>query len=85
MISLPIVGLATTELVTIVKNDVSEYINTNVDVLIEQMQRLIKDPQQAKRLGKGAREVARSRFNIHRFVQDWNEVFEQAVSLQVSA
>lgn len=85
MIGLPIVGLATTELVTIIENDVSGHINTNIEVLIEQMKRLIKDPQQAKRLGEGAREVARSRFNIHRFVQDWNEAFEQAVSLQASA
>ncbi len=85
MVGLPIVGLATTELVTMIENDVSGYINTNVEVLIEQMQRLIKDPQQAKRLGEGAREVARSRFNIYRFVQDWNDAFEQSVSLQASA
>lgn len=76
MIGLPIVGLATTELVTIIENHVSGYIDTSIDRLIEYMNLLIADPQAAKRLGKAAQEVARSRFGLHRFIQDWNTAFE---------
>lgn len=82
MIGLPIVGLATTELVTVIENSVSGYVNTDVNDLIEQMQALIADPKTARRLGEKAREQARSRFGIQRFVRDWNDRFEQAVSNQ---
>ncbi|MBE9180446.1 glycosyltransferase family 4 protein [Oculatella sp. LEGE 06141] len=82
MIGLPIVGLATTELGTVIENGVSGYIDTDVDRLIERMQDLIAHPKKARLLGEGAREQARSRFNIHRFIQDWTTTFEQAVSRQ---
>lgn len=79
MLGLPIVGLATTELATVIENDRSGYISTNVDYLIERMQALLADPQKAKQLGQEAREQALTRFNIQRFVQDWNQAFEQAI------
>ena len=84
MLGLPIVGLATTELATVIENGVSGYVNTDIHDLIHQMQQLIDNPDQARRLGKAAQEQARSRFNIHRFVQDWNHAFERAMSLQPS-
>ncbi len=80
MVGLPIVGLATTELATVIENDVSGYIATDINQLINHMQALIADPQQAKRLGEGARTVARSRFHIQRFIQDWNTAFEKVVA-----
>lgn len=80
MIGLPIVGLATTELATVIENRISGYINTDVNQLIDHMQELLTDPAQAQRLGAKAREYARSRFGIQRFVQDWSEVFERVVS-----
>lgn len=84
MLGLPIVGLATTELSTVIQNGVSGYIDTNVNTLIDRMQQLIADPVHAKQLGAGAKEQARSRFNIQRFIHDWNEAFEQAISLKPS-
>lgn len=80
MIGLPIVGLATTELATVVENGISGYIHTNVNQLIDRMQELLADPAQAQRLGAKARECARSRFSIQRFTQDWSEVFERMVN-----
>ncbi|MBF1999277.1 MAG: glycosyltransferase family 4 protein [Synechococcales cyanobacterium M58_A2018_015] len=82
MLGLPIVGLATTELVTVVQNGISGYIDTQLEQLIERMQELLADPVQAQRLGQVAREVAQARFGIQRFVQDWNRAFEQAIQLQ---
>lgn len=82
MLGLPIVGLATTELVTVVQNGVSGYVDTRLERLIDHMQELLADPVQAQRLGQAAREVAQARFGIQRFVQDWNRAFEQAIQLQ---
>jgi glycosyltransferase involved in cell wall biosynthesis len=78
MAGLPIVGLATTELTTVIENGVSGYVDTNVESLIARMQELIAHPELAHRLGASAQEKARSRFSIQRFVQDWNAVFERA-------
>lgn len=78
MAGLPIVGLATTELTTVIENGVSGYVDTNVESLIERMHELIAHPELAHRLGASAQEKARSRFSIQRFVQDWNAVFERA-------
>lgn len=75
MIGLPVVGLATTEMSTVIDNGVSGYVDTNVDALIERMQALIDDPQLARRLGEGARRYASERFHIDRFVDDWNQAF----------
>lgn len=79
MLGLPIIGLATTELVSIIENGISGYIDTNVEYLIEGMKELLANPQKAHHLGAAAREVARSRFNIQRFIDDWNTVLEQWV------
>ncbi|QYO67909.1 glycosyltransferase [Leptolyngbya sp. 7M] len=84
MLGLPIVGLATTELTTVIQNHVSGYVNTNVDALIQFMQELIADPDLAKRLGQQAKADAKARFNIQRFVQDWQNAFEQAIALSTS-
>ena len=82
MLGMPIVGLATTELATVVENDVSGFVDTNVNALVDRMQMLIDNPEAAHRLSQGAKEQARSRFGIDRFVRDWNAAFEQAMSLK---
>jgi hypothetical protein len=79
-IGIPIIGLATTELVTVIENNISGYVHTDIHCLIEQMQELLANPAKAKRLGEGAKAQARSRFSIHRFVQDWNTAFERVVN-----
>ncbi len=75
MVGMPIVGLATTEMVTVVENGVSGYVDTDVDRLIEKMQQLLQDPAEAHRLSQGARRCAKERFNIQRFTRDWNAAF----------
>ena len=77
MLGMPIVGLATTEMTTTVENGVSGYVDTNVENLVDFMQSLLKNPQKARRLGRGARRIAQERFNIQRFASDWNEAFAQ--------
>jgi glycosyltransferase involved in cell wall biosynthesis len=75
MIGLPIVGLATTEMVTAVENGVSGFLDTRVEKIVSHMCELLRSPAEARRLGEGARRTARERFNIHRFARDWEEAF----------
>lgn len=75
MIGMPIVALATTEMATVVQNGVTGYADTRVDRLVERMDELLRDPEQARRLGANARDYARDRFNIDRFVRDWDDAF----------
>jgi hypothetical protein len=79
-IGMPIIGLATTELATVIRNGESGFIDTNVPALIDAMQRLIRDPKEARFLGDGARKVAMERFHIDRFVTDWNETLRHVAS-----
>ncbi|MGE5491370.1 MAG: glycosyltransferase [Actinomycetota bacterium] len=77
MVGLPVIGLATTELATVIRNGESGWIDTDVDCLVAHMGRLIANPDEAFELGLGARKAAEQRFNIHRFVDDWLRVFDE--------
>jgi hypothetical protein len=46
------------------------------------MRGLLSDPAEAARLGEGARRTALERFNIGRFVEDWNRVFAEVTNTQ---
>ncbi|OON62555.1 LPS biosynthesis transferase [Massilia sp. KIM] len=67
----PVVGLATTELATVIENGRSGYVDTRLDALVCGMRHLLRDHGLARRLGQGARARARARFGIGRFVADW--------------
>lgn len=84
-IGLPILGLATTEMVTVVENGVSGLLATDPARLIEPMRDLLRDPAEARRLGEGARRVALERFNIRRFARDWEQTFAEAVGRPAGA
>lgn len=75
MIGLPVIGLATTEMATAIQNGVSGYVDTNPENLKVYMQQLLQDPKEAAHLGNGARKYAMKRFNIQRFITDWNKAF----------
>jgi glycosyltransferase involved in cell wall biosynthesis len=75
MLGMPVVGLATTEMVTAVEPGVSGYVDTRVEALIEPMRKLLSDPEEARRLGEGARRQALERFHIDRFAHDWEDTF----------
>jgi glycosyltransferase involved in cell wall biosynthesis len=77
MLGMPIIGLATTELATVVENGVSGYVDTNVNQLIDMMKMLLETPEEAEFLSQGARRTAQERFHIQRFAQDWNDAFAQ--------
>jgi hypothetical protein len=78
MSGMPVIGLATTEMATAIQNGVSGYVDTSVEKLVGHMQRLLRDPEEARALGEGARRAALARFGIDRFVGDWLETFDFA-------
>jgi hypothetical protein len=85
MAGLPVLGLATTELVTVVENGVSGYLETDAEKLFAHMRRLLANPAEAHMLGEGARETALERFNIRRFARDWDAAFARVAGARPDA
>ncbi|MDB5581213.1 MAG: glycosyltransferase [Bradyrhizobium sp.] len=79
MVGLPVVALATTEMVTVIRNGENGYVDTRLDRLVDAMRELLRDPSRAQALGKQARADACVRFGMQRFVADWNAVLAEAV------
>src|SRR5690242_5451972 len=79
MTGIPVVGLATTEMVVTVQDDYSGYVHTDVDFLINKMQLLLNDHEKAKQLSVGAKQIAKEKFNLERFKKDWLQTFNEVV------
>ncbi|SHG52071.1 glycosyltransferase [Massilia sp. CF038] len=77
MVGLPVVALATTEMVTVIEHGESGFIDTNTSNLILHMQELRRSPGLARRLGMTAQRRARERFGIARFCDEWNQLLHQ--------
>lgn len=82
MLGMPIVGLATTEMATTIENGVSGYVHTDERRLSAWMHELLAHPARARRLGEGARQVARERFSIGRFARDWDDALRTVTSTE---
>ncbi|MEW6098007.1 MAG: glycosyltransferase family 4 protein [Pseudomonadota bacterium] len=80
MVGLPVVGLATTELATVIRNGENGFVDTRLDRLAEAMKHLLAHPEEARRLGEAARRTAVERFGIERFVRDWMDAFALVTS-----
>jgi hypothetical protein len=76
-VGLPIVGLATTELASVIRHGIDGFVATDLDELVEVMRRLLDDAALARSVGQAGRAVACRRFAIDRFVRDWNAVFAE--------
>ena len=74
-IGMPVVALATTELPTVIENGVTGYVSCDIDRLIDGMQFLLANPQEARQLGARAHALACERFGLDRFIRDWNDAF----------
>jgi glycosyltransferase involved in cell wall biosynthesis len=77
MLGMPVVGLATTEMVTTIENGVSGFVHNDVDRLADVMQTLLNDPMLARQWGDGARRAALDQFSIERFARDWENIFHE--------
>jgi hypothetical protein len=78
---LPLVALATTEYVTVIKDGYNGFIHTDVDYLIEKMKLLLHNKELAMELGANAKQTICERFSIERFTKEWEQLF---ASLQLN-
>jgi hypothetical protein len=78
-LGLPVIVLATTEAARAVPPEAGA-ISTNVSELVCAGKRLLSDPEEARRCGQVAREVALARYGLGRFLRDWDQVLDDALS-----
>lgn len=78
MIGAPVVGFATTELSTVIRNGENGLIDTRPERLIDGMRHLLEHKATARQLGEAGRKTAQERFNIERFTHDWERLVREA-------
>src|SRR5690606_8967602 len=83
MAGMPIVGLATTEMASVIENGRNGFIDTNVDTLKARMTELLRDIDTARALGEAAHKTALQRFALSRFLADWDQTLRDVVSKPV--
>jgi glycosyltransferase involved in cell wall biosynthesis len=76
MVGLPVVGFATTELVSVFDNGVNGFISLKPNELIAAMRKLLDSPELARQVGAAGQQYAFKRFSISRFARDWEQLFE---------
>jgi len=82
MLGVPVVGIAATELSSVITNGESGFIHTDINYLIDKMKLLLEDKQLAGNLGAAGKKIATERFNIQRFTWQWKELFRSAIDKQ---
>jgi glycosyltransferase involved in cell wall biosynthesis len=75
-LGMPVVALATTEVVEAVPPEAG-VVSTQVEVLADAARRLVADPAQARLMGKAARAAATARYGLDRFLADWDDLLEE--------
>jgi hypothetical protein len=75
-LGLPIVALATTEVAEAVP-PAAGVVSNRVDELRRALREFVADPERARESGRAAREAARKRYGLERFLADWDQVFEE--------
>jgi glycosyltransferase involved in cell wall biosynthesis len=75
-LGMPVVALATTEVVEAVPPEAG-VVSTQVEVLADAARRLVADPEQARLMGKAARAAATARYGLDRFLADWDALLDE--------
>jgi glycosyltransferase involved in cell wall biosynthesis len=75
-LGMPVVALATTEVVEAVPPEAG-VLSTRVEVLADAARRLVADPERARLMGKAARVAATGRYGLGRFLADWDALLEE--------
>jgi hypothetical protein len=78
-IGMPVVALATTEVVEAVPPEAG-VVSNRIDVLGDALARLAGDEWEAAEMGAAARRWALERFGLERFLADWEDVFEEVTA-----
>lgn len=72
-LGMPVVALATTEVVEAVTPEAG-VVSTEVALLHDALARLVAEPVEARLVGERAREAALARYGLERFLADWNDL-----------
>jgi hypothetical protein len=75
-LGMPVVALATTEVVEAVPPEAG-VLSTRVDTLADGIRRLVDHPAEARRTGRAGREAALARYGLDRFLSDWDELLAE--------
>ena len=75
-LGMPVVALATTEVVEAVP-PAAGVVSTDVSKLEAALRRLVVDPDEARERGLAAREAALARYGLDRFLAEWDALFEE--------
>ncbi|GAB3618061.1 glycosyltransferase [Okibacterium endophyticum] len=78
-LAMPVVVLATTEATRAVPPEAGA-ISSDVDELVRQARMLALDAGEARSRGRVAREVARERYGLERFLARWDDVIDDVVT-----
>jgi hypothetical protein len=78
-LGMPVVALATTEVAEAVPPEAG-VVSNRLETLHEALRRFVRDPEEARERGLGARRAARSRYGLERFLTDWDALFEEVVA-----
>ena len=85
MTGLPVLGVASAEMATVFRNGLNGYIHTDIGYLIQKMQLLLNNDRLAHDIGQAGRRTALERFNISRFIADWDRVFRMVMEQHAPA
>jgi hypothetical protein len=75
-LAMPVVVVATLEAATRIPPEAG-VVATALDELADGLDRLLRDPVEAARRGRLAREIALARFPLSRFLADWDRILEE--------
>jgi hypothetical protein len=78
-LGMPVVALATTEVPAAVPPEAG-VVSNRLDELEAALRRLVAEPEEARLLGKAAREGALARYGLERFLGDWDALLGEVVS-----
>jgi glycosyltransferase involved in cell wall biosynthesis len=78
-LAMPVVALATTEVVAAVP-DGAGVVSTRVDDLIDALHVLLADPGLGAELGRRARAAAIRRYGLERFLDDWDRLLKEVTA-----
>ena len=78
-LGMPVVALATTDVVAAVPPDAG-VVSTRPDVLADAVRRYVHDPLLAQTAGAAAREAALTHYGLRRFLADWDDLFERVAA-----
>jgi hypothetical protein len=83
-LGLPVVALAATDVPRAVPAEAGA-VSSDVGELVAAARLLLRDPDEARRRGRIAREAALDRYGHARFLRDWDIVFTDAASRRLAA